>query len=41
MAFMTTAASITSEQVRRIDAVASEPDDDGWLVMEFGLGPAN
>jgi hypothetical protein len=39
--FMTATAGINGSQIRLIDPATSALDDDGWLVMKFGLGPAN
>jgi hypothetical protein len=41
VAFMTETVGTASGQIRVIDPASSSPDGDGWLVMEFGLGPAN
>ncbi|MFT4862274.1 MAG: hypothetical protein ACI95C_001492 [Pseudohongiellaceae bacterium] len=39
--FMTATAGINGSQIRLIDPATSALDVDGWLVMKFGLGPAN
>lgn len=39
--FMTATAGIDGSQIRLIDPATTALDEDGWLVMEFGLGPAN
>jgi hypothetical protein len=38
---MTDTAEIPEVQISISDAATSSLDDDGWLLMEFGLGPAN
>ncbi len=41
VAYMTDTAEIPEVQISISDAATSSLDDDGWLLMEFGLGPAN
>jgi len=39
--FMTETLGTSSSQIKTIDTARSDLDEDGWLTMEFGLGPAN